>query len=63
MIINKLVTVQLSHTVCSPMSFILSTAANSPTVIPVTSTKMSPVILPKTVNAASSPMVRNPSVK
>lgn len=32
-------------------------SANSPAVIPVTSAKMSPVILPKTVNTVSSPMV------
>ena len=62
MITSKPVAVQLSHYVCSQISFILSTAANSPTVIPVTSAKMSPVILPKTVNAAPSPMVRNPRI-
>ena len=31
---------------------------SSPTVLPVTTAKMSPVILPKTVNSAASPMVR-----
>ena len=31
---------------------------SSPTVLPVTTAKMSPVILPKTVNSGASPMVR-----
>jgi len=43
--------------------FIFSTAdqpkqGSSPNVMPVTTAKMSPVILPKTVNSVPSPMVR-----